>query len=108
MSHPWTGLTWIQLGLWIQYYRLEPFGEERSDYRVGTLTALTANINRDPKQHAQPFTPYDFMPYLRRPSEDANGNTEEELARQQFNEWEVFLMESKASALAKARASKPV
>lgn len=94
----------MQLGLWIQYYQLEPFGEERDDYRIGTLTALTANINRDPKRQVTPFTPYDFMPYMKRPDE----LTEGELERQQIDEWEVFLMESKASAMARAKSSKPV
>ena len=54
-----------ELGEWMAYERIEPFGETRADLRVGMLTSLTANINR--KKGATPFTPQDFMPFLDRP-----------------------------------------
>lgn len=31
---------------WELYYKLEPFGEERADWRLAQLTCLTANLNR--------------------------------------------------------------
>lgn len=47
---------------WIAYYQLDPFGEERADLRVATLTALTANIYK--KKGKPDFKPQDFMPFL--------------------------------------------
>ena len=29
---------------WIAYDRIDPFGEERADWRVGQLTAMVANL----------------------------------------------------------------
>ena len=39
-------LTWKQLLDWLIYYELEPFGEERADYRIGQLTAAVHNALR--------------------------------------------------------------
>jgi len=93
-------LTWEQFGLWIQYYTVEPFGEEREDYRIGTLIALTANINRDPKSKPDPFTPYDFMPYMRRPEAH---ESEEDIHHRQLEKWEAFVIESTAAAMARSK-----
>lgn len=46
---------------WRVYYSLNPFGERRKDLRAGTLAALTANVNRDPKKCPRPFKPEDFF-----------------------------------------------
>lgn len=51
---------------WQQYFGMEPFGEERGDLRIAMLTALTANINRDPKK-GKAFEPIDFMPFAEKP-----------------------------------------
>lgn len=50
-----------QLTEWMAYFELEPFGEERADYRMATLAALTANIHRDPEKSDE-FRVQDFMP----------------------------------------------
>lgn len=50
-----------QFSEWMAYAWLEPFGEERSDLRMGILAALIANVNRDPDK-TPVFTPLDFMP----------------------------------------------
>jgi len=43
---------------------IEPFGAPHFELMVGQLTALTANINRDPKK-TKAFTVADFSPTLR-------------------------------------------
>lgn len=47
---------------WMAYADVEPFGPEREDYRAGVIAALTANVNRDPKQRQQPYDVEDFFP----------------------------------------------
>lgn len=44
------------------YYRLEPFGEHRSDLRMGILASIIANVNRDRKRKSSPFKAEDFIP----------------------------------------------
>jgi len=46
----------------MQYYQLEPFGEERADLRAGIIAATIANTARDPKKRRKPFGPDEFMP----------------------------------------------
>jgi len=45
------------------FYRLEPFGEERADYRNGLVCSLLANKDRNPKKTPKPYQPKDFMPF---------------------------------------------
>lgn len=47
---------------WMAYSIHEPFGPEREDQRAGMIAALIANVNRDPKQRAQPYNVEDFFP----------------------------------------------
>lgn len=49
-----------QLGRWLEYMSLEPFGEISAESRAARLSALLANIWR-PK-NSQPVTPRQFMP----------------------------------------------
>lgn len=71
-------LTSRQIAELAGYYRLEPFGEERADFRSAQLIALLANQHRDPARTPQPFAVTDFMPFTRElPDEDQ----QEELAR---------------------------
>ena len=44
------------------YYRIQPFGPARDDWRMGQIAATIANVYRDEKKHPQPFTPEDFIP----------------------------------------------
>ena len=46
------------------FEQLEPFGSGIDDFRAGQIAATVANVNRDPKSKAQPWTPADFMPAL--------------------------------------------
>ncbi len=48
-----------ELTEWIEYAKLEPFGEERADLRSAIVAATVANVNRGKKQ--KPFKPSDFM-----------------------------------------------
>ena len=43
------------------FYELEPFGEERADYRIAIMTATFANIHGR-KKGRRAFKPSDFMP----------------------------------------------
>jgi hypothetical protein len=43
------------------FYQLEPFGDERADYRQALTTCVIANANRDRNRKPTPFTPEDFM-----------------------------------------------
>lgn len=44
------------------FYRLEPFGEEREDLRMGILASTIANVNRDPKVRRRAYQARDFIP----------------------------------------------
>lgn len=50
-----------ELTEWQAYAQLEPFGEERADYRAATIAMLIANANRDSKKRSKPYTIDDFM-----------------------------------------------
>lgn len=51
-----------QLGEWLAYYRIDPWGEIRADLRNGIVASVIANVNRDSRRQQTPFTPADFMP----------------------------------------------
>jgi len=50
-----------QFRAWVEYAQLEPFGEERSDWRAGLVTSAIYNVNMDTRKH-KPMEPADFMP----------------------------------------------
>jgi hypothetical protein len=56
-----SGISSRELSEWRAYYELEPFGEERSDLRSGTIAAVVANTARDPKKRRRPYKASDFM-----------------------------------------------
>lgn len=60
-------MTWREYREWLEFYEVEPFGDERADLRSGIVAALIANVNRDPKKHPQPFKPNEFMPFYQEP-----------------------------------------
>ena len=43
------------------YYNIEPFGEQRADYRQAITSMVLANVNRGKNQRA--FKVSDFMPF---------------------------------------------
>jgi len=46
---------------WMAFARLEPLGERRGDWQAALVASTVANVNRDPKQRKDPFTPSDFL-----------------------------------------------
>lgn len=58
-------MSWRQLQGWMEFYALDPFGEERADLRMGILASLIANSHRDAKQTPTPYAPSDFMPFAK-------------------------------------------
>lgn len=56
-----------ELTEWMQYYELEPFGEERADLRAAIVAATVANANRRKGKRA--FKPADFMPRFKQQAE---------------------------------------
>lgn len=56
--------------------RIEPFGALHSEYLMGTLAALIANIHR--KEGVDPFTAVDFAPALRRATENEASRRQDE------------------------------
>lgn len=61
---------------WMQYYELEPFGEERADLRAGIIAATVANCLAR-KKGRPAFRVTDFMPLLK--AEPKREKTPEEL-----------------------------
>lgn len=59
-----------QFAEWMGYARLEPFGEDRDDLRMGIIASTIANANRG--KGGKAFTPQQFMPqYEEETEEDA-------------------------------------
>lgn len=55
-------MTSHEISEWIAYSTVELIGDDREDYRMANVMALLANINRDPENKPDPFSPVDFMP----------------------------------------------
>jgi len=55
-----------ELTEWMAYALVEPWGEERADFRAGVVASVTANAYRDPKKRRTPYEPKDFMPSFAR------------------------------------------
>lgn len=56
------------------FANIEPFGSHIEDRRAGAGVSMLANINRDTKQHPQPFDDLFFLPWndtTRRAQQDA-------------------------------------
>lgn len=49
-----------QFAEWMAYSRLEPWGEDRDDLRMGIIASTIANANRG--KGSKPLSPADFMP----------------------------------------------
>lgn len=52
-----------ELAEWQAFDRLEPLGMGRLNLMLASLSAMTANIHRDPSKQASPFDPDDFLPF---------------------------------------------
>lgn len=78
-----------QLTEWMAFSKLEPFGEERADLRMGILAALIANVNRDPKKQPAPYEPDDFMPNFDGSSREKPQQTAKEIYSM-FKNWALM------------------
>lgn len=56
-----------ELGEWLAFYRVSPWGDFRADQRAGIVASTIANCSRDPKKRGTPYRPDEFMPYQERP-----------------------------------------
>lgn len=54
-------ITWPQFLEWRMYDDLEPFGEERDDYRFASICQALWNIARDTKKYPNGFPLSDFL-----------------------------------------------
>lgn len=61
-------ITSRQFAEWLAYSRLEPWGEDRDDLRMGIIASTIANSNRGKNQ--KPFTPQQFMPRFEQETEE--------------------------------------
>lgn len=52
---------WVQFVEWQVYAGLEPFGDERADWRQAADTAVAVNLQRDHKKRPRPYEPRDFV-----------------------------------------------
>ena len=53
---------------WMLYYNECPFD---ADYiAAARVSAVLAEINRDPKRRSQPYSPIDFMPVIKKASDN--------------------------------------
>lgn len=64
-------IPWSVFVEWHAFRLLEPYGDERADWRIAKLTATIANINRDPKKKREAFTAKDFLLVFKEPLEPA-------------------------------------
>lgn len=54
-------MTAVQFREWIEFYRLEPFGEDREDLRIATVVQVLMNVHRDSKRRRQPYSILDCV-----------------------------------------------
>jgi hypothetical protein len=62
-------MTSAQFAEWMAYSRIEPWGEERDDLRMGVLASMIANMFRDKSK--KPAKPSDFVLNFEPEDEDA-------------------------------------
>jgi len=50
----------LEFKSWVEFYGLEPWGEERADLRAGIIASTFANCHT--RRGGKPYQPKDFMP----------------------------------------------
>jgi len=55
------GMTYKHLNEWRAYRSINPFGDERADWRIAKLAALLAEIHRNTRTRTQPYQPHEFL-----------------------------------------------
>ena len=56
-----------QLNEWRAFARLEPFGSNEAEWRMGQVMALVAEVYRDRDKRADPYMATDFMRDFEKP-----------------------------------------
>lgn len=46
---------------WAAFARIEPFGEERADWRAALVASVIAEVNRGRTKRRKPYQPKDFL-----------------------------------------------
>lgn len=90
---------------WLGFIALQgPIGDERADWRMATLCALLANINRDKKTRWKPYEAREFLLQFGLPDAPVRRQT----GKEQFENWMVILGDHKAllDQLKKAKAQR--
>lgn len=80
------------LGLWRAVHRIDPWDENRADWRAAEIAAATVAAQGATKRDGSHFTPEDFAPYLKLQMDP------EELRRLEIEREEAALMEFLANA----------
>lgn len=84
---------WRQFVEWLGFIALNgPIGERRDDWRIATLCALLANINRDTKKRWTAFEAKEFLLQFGLPPAPVRTQT----GKEQFENWMVILGDHKA------------
>lgn len=92
-------MSWSQFLGWCAYYRIDPWGPERADLRAGIIASVIANVNRDSKKRARPFSATDYMPYAK-----ARKSSRQPLTS--VEQWQSVKKSAKAYAMAQAKGGK--
>lgn len=90
-------LTAKQYAAWEHYAQLEPFDEERADYRAASIVQTLANINRPAK--SKPYKLVDFLLQF-------EGSPKREKPKQTWAEQEAIFKLLAAGFRAEAEAKK--
>ena len=69
------GIDSAELTEWFAYYQVEPWGEERADWRSAMIARTMAEIHRDDKSRARPFQIDEFMPKFDGEAEDKSSQS---------------------------------
>ena len=54
-------MPYTELVDWVAFSRIEPFGEERDDWRAALVASVIAEVNRGRTKRRRPFEPKDFL-----------------------------------------------
>lgn len=73
-----------ELTEWMAFASLEPFGEERADYRMAIMLAKLLEPHRDTKKHRKPFTPEEFLPKFERAKQSKGQTWQQQLGLAQM------------------------
>ena len=54
-------MPYAELVDWVAFSRIEPFGEERADWRAALVASVIAEVNRGRTKRKKPFQPKEFL-----------------------------------------------